>query len=95
MQARVDTSSAGFRRTPTYVANVVGGRELTPGGALLDGYPSVVQPSPVGFTLQLAMPRNLQAGARALNPSSAFNAALLAVLRTGLRWSVSWIGVEA
>jgi hypothetical protein len=95
VQTRVDTSGAGFRRTPSYVASVVGRRELAPNGPLVDGFPTVAQPSPAGFTLQLAMPRDLVVGARALNPGSAFTPSLLATLRSTLQWSVSWIGVEA
>ena len=94
VQTLVDTSAAGFQRTPTYVAHVVGPRQLPGNGPYVDGLPAVVQPTPTGFVLRLALPRNLVVGTRPLNPNGAFTAATLQALQTALRWSVWWMGVE-
>jgi hypothetical protein len=90
----VDTSAAGFTRTPAYSAHVVGNRRLSGSGPTLDGFPQIVSPTPASFVLQLEMPRNLALGSGQMNPSSAFVAATLAALQTSLRWHVAWIGVE-
>ncbi|MHB1224674.1 MAG: hypothetical protein ACYC2G_11640 [Gemmatimonadaceae bacterium] len=92
---RVDTSSAGFRRTPSYAAHVVGARALPGSGALVDGFATVADASATGFVLQLLLPRDLVVGTRTLNPSSAITAALPPLLMATMRWSVSWLGVEA
>lgn len=90
----VDTSAAGFTRTPAYSAQVVGNRRLTSSGPTLDGFPQIVNPSPASFILQLEMPRNLPLGSGTMNPSSAFVAATLDTIEKSLRWYVAWIGVE-
>lgn len=91
---RVDTSSAGFRRTPSYSAQVVGPRTLPGSTALIDGFAAVAEASATDFVLQVTLPRNLTVGARVLNPSSAITATLPQKLATAMRWSVSWLGVE-
>jgi hypothetical protein len=101
IQAIVDTSSAGFQRTPTYTAQIVGTRVLkadtgsgSPNGVLVDGFGSVVSPTASGFVYRLVMPRNLTTGPYTLNPNAIFTAKTLDTLRTALRWSVAWMGVE-
>ncbi|GJG89726.1 hypothetical protein tb265_49070 [Gemmatimonadetes bacterium T265] len=95
VETRVDTSAAGFRSTPAYAAQVAGARALPGGGALVDGFAAVAQPSATAFTLQVMLPRDLSAAGRPVNPSSLLaTPALLAMLQSQLRWSVSWIGVE-
>ncbi len=94
VQTVVDTGAAGFGRTPTYVAQVVGSRLLQANARLIDGFVGVASPTPTGFTLQVTLPRNLSAPPYTLNPSAAFTAALPETLRTGLRWYVTWLGVE-
>jgi hypothetical protein len=101
IQAIVDTSSAGFQRTPTYTAQIVGTRVLkadtgsgSPNGVLVDGFGSVVSPTSNGFVYRLVMPRNLTTGPYTLNPNAIFTAKTLDTLRTALRWSVAWMGVE-
>jgi hypothetical protein len=90
----VDTSAAGFTRTPAYSAQIVGNRRLSAGGPTLDGFPQIVSATPASFVLQLEMPRNLALGSGTMNPASAFVAATLTALEKTLRWHVAWIGVE-
>jgi hypothetical protein len=90
----VDTSSAGFGRTPAYSAQVVGVRRLTASGPTLDGFPQVVDATPASFVLQVEMPRNLALASGTMNPASAFVSATLDALQKSLRWHVAWIGVE-
>lgn len=94
VRALVDTSAAGFTRTPAYVAHVVGNRSLSAGGPTLDGFPEVVDATPASFVLQLAMPRNLPIGGGTMNPQGAFVPGTLDKLTKDLRWHVAWIGVE-
>ena len=90
----VDTSAAGFQRTPAYSAHVVGSRSLAANGPLIDGVASIEQPSPTSFLLRVTLPRNLKAGNQSLNPASIFAAGTLAQLEKTLAWSVWWMGVE-
>jgi hypothetical protein len=101
IQAAIDTSSAGFQRTPTYTAQIVGTRVLkadtgsgSPNGVLVDGFGSVVSPTSSGFVYRLVMPRNLKSGPYTLNPDAIFVAKTLDTLRAALKWSVAWMGVE-
>jgi hypothetical protein len=101
IQAIVDTSSAGFQRTPTYTAQIVGTRVLkadtgsgSPNGVLVDGFGSVVSPAASGFVYRLLLPRNLKSGPYTLNPDAIFVSKTLDTLRTALKWSVAWMGVE-
>lgn len=101
IQTSVDTSSAGFQRTPQYTAQIVGTRVLkadtgsgAANGQLVDGFGSVVSASASGFVYRLAMPRNLRTGPYVLNPDAIFVDATLDRLRTALEWSVAWMGVE-
>lgn len=91
----VDTTAAGFERTPAYQAQLVGSRILVAQNQMFDGFVSIVGASPTGFTLQVAMPRNLAFPPYTLNPAIAFNAALPGLLGTTLRWSAVWTGIEA
>jgi hypothetical protein len=95
VQTVVDTSSAGFSRTPTYLAHVVGTRLLLPQNQMFDGPSQVAAPTPTSFTLQVTMPRNLTLPPYTLNPATAFTSALLDTLRSPLAWSVAWIGIES
>jgi len=94
----VDTSSAHFRVTPRYAAQIEGDR-LFPSAVnrtlVLDGLVQVQDESPSRFTLRLLMPA-LDGGPIRLNPSallSGSRATLLALLRKN-RWRVVWFGVE-
>jgi hypothetical protein len=95
VRTQVDTSASGFERTPSYQAHLVGSRVLAAQNRVFDGLVSVVNPSSTGFTLQVAMPRNLGFPPYIVNPPAAFTPALLDTLRTELRWSVVWLGIEA
>jgi hypothetical protein len=95
----VDTSKAGFQTTPQYTAQVVGTRVLkadtgSGNGRLVDGFATAVSAKATSFTLRLAMPRNLKVGGYTLNPDAIFVNATLDTLRTALKWSVSWMGIE-
>jgi hypothetical protein len=91
----VDTSSAGFGRTPVYLAHLVGTRAQISQNRILDGFSSVVSPSSTGFTFRVVMPRNLSMPPFTMNPAAAFNSTLLQTLQSTLRWSVVWTGIEA
>jgi hypothetical protein len=93
VQTVVDTSSAGFQRTPAYAAHVIGSRQLR-SDLVIDGIASVAGASPTAFVLQVTLPRNLISGTSELNPDAAFTADLLQELTTGARWSVWWVGIE-
>jgi hypothetical protein len=95
VESRVDTSAAGFGRTPVYFANLAGTRAQTSLNRILDGFGSVMDPSPTGFTFRVLMPRNLQLTPYIMNPTGAFTVSLPATLRDTLRWSVTWTGIEA
>ena len=91
----VDTSSAGFGRAPVYLAHLVGTRVQISLNRILDGFGSIESPTPSGFTFRVVMPRNLSLPPYTMNPAAAFNSQLLQTLENGLRWTVSWTGIEA
>jgi hypothetical protein len=95
VETLVDTSVAGFGRTPVYFANLLGTRAQASLNRILDGFGSVVDPSPTGFRFRVLMPRNLQLAPYIMNPAAAFTVALPATLRDTLRWAVTWTGIEA
>jgi len=90
----VDTSAAGFVKSPTYTAQVIGNRALAANGPIVDGSVSIVQPTATAFTLRLLLPRNLVMGNLPLNPDAIFVPATLAALQKTLGWSVAWMGIE-
>lgn len=99
VETRVDTSSAGFQSTPVYTAQIVGTRVLAAAaggkaGQLMDGFVSVTSPTATSFVLRLATPRNLRVGSYHLNDDAIFVVPTLDKLRTTLKWSVSWMGIE-
>lgn len=91
----VDTSAAGFGRTPVYLAHLVGVRAQASLNRILDGFGSVMLAERNHFTFRVLMPRNLQLPPFTLNPAAAFTPALPVTLRDTLRWSVTWTGIEA
>ena len=91
----VDTSAAGFGRTPVYLAHLVGTRIQLSLNRILDGFGTIESPSSTGFAFRVMMPRNLSLPPYTMNPTAAFNTALPQVLRDTLRWSVTWTGIEA
>ena len=99
IETTVDTSSAGFQSTPVYTAQIVGTRVLSAksgatAGQLIDGFGTVMSPTATSFVYRLAMPRNLAVGSYHLNDNAVFVNTTLAMLRTALKWSVSWMGIE-
>lgn len=98
VETLVDTSAAGFGRTPTYSAHVLGDRRVAESGPgnsiLIDGPASVHSPSATGFVLRVLLPRNIILPPFVLNPVQVLDATLPGRLRDGLHWRVSWLGVE-
>ncbi|HKP29503.1 MAG TPA: hypothetical protein VJU15_08865 [Gemmatimonadales bacterium] len=90
----VDTSAAGFGRTPVYLAHLVGTRAQVSLNRILDGFGSVEGATPAGFTFRVLMPRNLSLPPYTMNPAAAFTLPLLQTLQDTLRWSVTWTGIE-
>jgi hypothetical protein len=90
----VDTSGARFRVTPTYTAHIVGDRALTvPPQTLAIPFPSVIAVTPERFTFRVLLP---DMSPQPFNPPQFRNATTIAdTVRTMLKWSVSWMGVEA
>jgi hypothetical protein len=88
LTAPIDTSAAKFQSTPNYTAQIVGARSLTsttPATIVVD-FVSVNNPSPTGFTLQVALP-----AVGAVNPPAILNPA--SGLMAQLNWVVNWMGV--
>ena len=90
----MDTSEARFRATPTYTALIVGERALTiPPQTLAVPFPSVTAATPERFTLRVMLP---DLTPQPLNPPQFRNTATVAdTVKTTLKWTVSWMGVEA
>ena len=95
VETTVDTSAAGFGRTPVYLAHLVGTRAQVGLNRILDGFGSVESPTPSGFTFRVLMPRDLSLPPYTMNPAGAFTSQLLQTLQDTLRWSVTWTGIEA
>lgn len=89
----VETTAARFRVTPRYQAQIVGERILPGAPALLAiGLATVTAATPERFTLTVLFPA-LGAG---INPPLLLNATTgPATIKTALKWSVVWMGVEA
>ena len=94
VQATIDTSTAGFGSTPSYVANLMGDRVLAAGSRVADGILTVVAPAPGSFVARVTMPRNLKIGTIDLNPNAIFTSTLLVSLRNTQQWCVAWIAME-
>jgi len=100
VEATIDTSSAGFQSTPLYSAQIIGTRVLaakvgTTPGQLVDGFGTVMSPTASSFVFRLALPRNLRVGTYDLNKDAVVTDPKLPdKLRTALKWSVSWMGIE-
>ena len=90
----VDTSAARFRVTPHYLAHIVGDRALpVPPQTLAIPFPIVAAATPERFTLRVILP---DMSPLPYNPPQLRNAATVAdTVRSTLKWSVSWIGVES
>jgi hypothetical protein len=90
----VDTSPARFRVTPHYMAHIVGERALPfPPQTLAVPFPTVASATPERFTLRVLLP---DMSPLPYNPPNLRNATTVApMVRNTLKWTVSWIGVEA
>jgi hypothetical protein len=88
---QVDSSAAGFRTTPAYVAHIVGDRFLQfQTGVLLAAFAAVVDAKPDQFTLQVLLPDFGQnAGVNQPLPSQFEDA-----VKNELKWYVVWMGIE-
>ena len=80
----IDTSAAQFQATPAYMAQIVGSRAM--GSTVVIDSASVSNPSPAGFTLQVALSA-LDTGQTGAVRDSATGAIAT------LNWSISWMGV--
>jgi hypothetical protein len=89
----VDTSQARFRVTPQYMAHIVGDRALpVPPQTLAVPFTSLTAATPERFTLRVLLP---DMSPLPYNPPQLRNAATVGdTVRTTLKWSVSWMGVE-
>ena len=94
VQATIDTSTAAFGSTPSYVANLMGDHVLAPSTRVVDGILSIVAPAPGSFVARVTMPRNLKIGTIDLNPAAVFTSTLPVSLRNTQQWCVAWIGME-
>lgn len=98
VETTVDTSAAGFGRTPAYSAHVIGDRrfaESGPGNSILiDGAAAVHAPTARAFVLRVMLPRNVVLAPFVLNPPQILTPALPDLLRDRMEWRVSWLGVE-
>jgi hypothetical protein len=94
---RVDTSTARFHTVPRYVAQVIGARYLSssPGPLLAVDIPATADARPDGFTLRVSLPP-LEGTESFINPPMLRDPTTgPEIIRTQLRWSVDWIGIEA
>ena len=85
----IDTTAARFQSMPNYMAQIIGSRSLittTPATIVVD-FVSINNPSPTGFTLQVALPP-----LGAANPDAIRDPASGLVGK--LNWQVVWMGVE-
>jgi hypothetical protein len=85
----VDTSSANFHTTPSYIAHIAGSRTWTlasgiPG--LLLPFVSIVNASPTGFTVQAGLQSSL-----AVSDSTQW----VYLANNVLFWQVVWMGIES
>jgi hypothetical protein len=93
----VDTSSGRFSSTPAYQATVVGERVVkaasgNQGGQFIEGFVEILEPSRIGFKLQMTMPVDIASGTWTMNPSAELTAAK--VLTNLKKWYVAWFGIE-
>ena len=95
VKTRVDTSAAGFERTPRYQAQLAGERlvPMPAGAAVFDGFARVSEPDSAGFTLRVLLPDSLQLRLFELNPAALIDASIADRL-TKLGWHVNWLGIE-
>ena len=89
-KAQIDTAAAKFQSTPAYIAQIIGSRALTSPALVVAEFVSVINESPTGFTLQLALP----AMSGEINPAAIKDPTGGPALMKQLGWRVSWMGVE-
>lgn len=93
-EVTVDTSDARFRSTPRYIAHIAGDRYLAtqPGPLVALALTSIVDATPVHFTMQALLPPNLGGN---INPAVLFDdTQALDIVTTQLGWHVVWMGIE-
>ena len=88
--AAIDTSAAKFQSSPSYIAQIVGTRNVSNPATLIVDFVSLSNQSARGFTLQLALP----AIADGVNTTAITDAVAGPKLMSSLNWVVSWMGVE-
>ena len=89
---QVDTSTGRFNTTPSYQANLLGGRLQTWAGVMsaVDGFVRVLSPRRESFRLEVSLPQGTLAGGVLLNPSGGLTESTAHTLG----WHVAWMGVE-
>jgi hypothetical protein len=93
-EVTVDTADARFRSTPRYIAHIAGDRYLgvQPGPLVAVALTSIVDATPVRFTMQAFLPPNLGGN---INPAVLFDdPPALDIVTTQLGWHVVWMGIE-
>ena len=92
-EVTVDTADARFRSTPRYVAHIAGDRYLAPqpGPLVAVALASIVDTTPVRFTLQALLPPDLGGNSTILGDQNQG----LTIIQTHLKWHVVWMGIES
>jgi hypothetical protein len=100
--ASIDATSAGFRTTPSFSAQLMGSREFVfdlEGGKqvtrVLDGFVTLLAPKAAGFDFSLLIPDALlNTDPTGPNPQDGDALRDQVVHRARKQWTVDWIGVE-
>ncbi len=93
LEARVDTSEAGFGNLPRYQAHVLGDRTFLDRerAAVLDGHVSLVDVGVAGFLLRMTLPR---VDSDLMNPDWLRDRDTIVGRVTEQPWTITWLGVE-
>ncbi len=86
----ISTLSAKFQTTPNYLAQIIGPRTASSSAIVIADFLSIVDDSPIGFTLQVALPQL----AENVNPGSVRDPQAGPEIFQQLGWRVSWVGTE-
>ncbi len=86
----VNTSAAKFQSTPAYLAQIYGNRFASSPAVVVADFVSIANPSPTGFTLQVALPP-VGSG---VNTTAITDPTAGPELMAQLGWVILWVGVE-
>ena len=95
----MDTSGASFHTTPRYTARIAGDWYLYVEEEdrllLAFGFPTIANPTPQGFALQVLLPDVSGPGLQSIHDwLNTTNAADIPIILNQLGWHVVWMGVE-